>query len=369
MAIDPTIHYAELDELSVDPTNPRLGRSNAGRNVTQARVLELMMDWNLEELVVSFLESGFWPHEALLVVEEKLYGKPALVVVEGNRRLAALRYLRDALGGHPASKKWEEIVKTQHPPATLFEEIPYIKLGSRSEIQAFLGFRHVTGIMEWRPAEKAEYIAKLIEESHMTYEQVMRKIGSKTSVVRQHYIAYRLLLQMEDQEGISLEKVERKFSVLYLSLRTAGVQEYLHIDMKADPKKAKHPVRGIHNLKRLARFAQWLFGDQKTAPIVKESRQVDSFGIILESKKAIEYLERSERPSFDTAFRLAGGDEPETIRLIETAADDIEAALSRVHLHAKSKKVQFAVERLGTDAMQLLGIFPEIKERIFEEAR
>jgi hypothetical protein len=79
MPIDPKIHYASIDELSLDPTNPRLGRNNAGRAVTQARVLELMTTWNLEELAISFLESGFWPQEALLAVEEKLYGKPALV--------------------------------------------------------------------------------------------------------------------------------------------------------------------------------------------------------------------------------------------------------------------------------------------------
>ena len=32
----------------------------------------------------------------------------------------------------------------------------------------------------------------------MTYQEVMRKIGSKTPTVRQNYISYRLLLQMED---------------------------------------------------------------------------------------------------------------------------------------------------------------------------
>ena len=368
MPIDTTILYAKLDELSLDPTNPRLGRNNAGRNVSQDRVLELMSDWNLDELAISFLESDFWPQEALVVVEENLYGKSALVVVEGNRRLAALRYLRDARRGAPASKKWEEIAAGQHPPKSLFQKIPYIKLQSRSEIEVFLGFRHVTGIMEWRPAEKAEYIAKLVEGGHMTYEEVMRKIGSKTPVVRQHYISYRLLLQMEDQDAISLKHVEEKFSVLYLSLRTAGAQKYLDIDIKAEPDKAKHPVPRSH-LDQLANFALWLFGNEKTPPIVKESRQVDSFGTILESKKAVEYLERSERPNFETALRLAGGDEREIIKLIERAADDIEVALGRAHHYVKSEKLRFAVERVGTDAVQLLRLFPDVQRRVLENAK
>ncbi len=365
MTISRTIEYAKLDELMLDPMNARLGRSNTGRTVSQATVMALMKDWALEELAVSFLESGFWPQEALMVVEENLYGKPAHVVVEGNRRLAALKYLLDALNGNPASKKWESIAEGAKPPADLFKKIPFIKVSSRKDMEAFLGFRHVTGIKEWKPAEKAEYIAKLIEESGLSYEHVMRKIGSTTPTVRQTYISYRLLLQMEDEEKISLERVEEKFSVLYLSLRTAGVQKYLHIDIKADPKAAYRPVPKS-KLKALAKFALWLFGDEKTDPIVKESRQVDVFGEILESPKAVEYLERSERPNFETANRLAGGDESETIKLIERAADNIELALSKAHLYQKSQKLQLAVKRLGADAFQLLKIFPGIYEDLLK---
>ncbi len=64
-----------------------------------------MTNWTLDELAESFLKSGFWPNEALLVIKEKLGGKEQLVVVEGNRRLAALKYLREAIEGRPASRK------------------------------------------------------------------------------------------------------------------------------------------------------------------------------------------------------------------------------------------------------------------------
>jgi hypothetical protein len=365
MAIDTKLKYAKLDELSLDPMNARLGRNKARRDLPQPDVLKLMADWTLDELAVSFLESGFWPHEALLVVRETLYGKSALVVVEGNRRLAALQLLHAALKAPPESKRWKDIVAGKTPPAHLFEKIPYIEMNSRKDIEAFLGFRHVTGIKEWKPAEKADYIAKLIDESHLTYEQVMRKIGSTTPVVRQNYIAFRLLLQMEQHDDISVSFVEDKFSVLYLSLRTHGVQQYLRIDIKAEPRAAKHPVPSSRT-KALARFALWLFGNENTPPIVKESRQVDDFGRILESKKAVEYLERSDRPSFDVAFHLAGGDEPEVRRLIEKAADNIELALSRAHLYLKSQSLKSAVKRLGADATQLLTLFPDIQRELLE---
>ena len=330
MAVNTEIAYAELDHLFLDPMNPRLGREDTGPNVTQERVLELMKEWRLDELAVSFVESGFWPQEALLVVQEKLYGKDALIVVEGNRRLAALKHLRDAVRGRPASKKWADIANLRQLPPKLFARVPYIMVDTRKDIEAFLGFRHVTGIEQWKPAEKAEYIAKLIDERNMSYEEVMRKIGSKTPAVRHHYIAYRLLRQMEGREDISIKHVEQEFSVLYLSLRTQGSQSYLQIDMLAEPNQAKRPVP-VKRQKALSNYARWLFGDDKTPPLFTDSRLVDRFGSILESEEAIEYLERTPNPNFEVAYRLAGGDEPETVNLINQAADNIELALTKAH--------------------------------------
>jgi len=194
--ISRTIEYADVDALNLDPTNPRLGRENSGPKVSQSEVLNLMQDWNLDELALSFVENGFWPQEALLLVEEALYGRTRLVVVEGNRRLAALKLLREAALGRPASKKWEELASGLRQDAELFTKVPFLKVDSRKEIDAFLGFRHVTGIMEWRPAEKAEYIAKLIDNNNLSYDDVRRKIGSKTETVRRNYISYKLLRQM-----------------------------------------------------------------------------------------------------------------------------------------------------------------------------
>ncbi len=367
MAIDTELRYASLDDLYLDPKNPRLGRHNIEANLSQENILDLMKDWTLEELAVSFLESGFWPQEALLIIEEELGKKPGLVVVEGNRRLAALKLLFEAKKENTrASKKWQDIASTGRPEDfKRLEKIPYLKAASRREIQAYLGFRHVTGIKEWEPAEKAEHIARLIDEHNMTYRQVMRQIGSKTPAVRQNYISYRLLLQMEEDLGdqISVKHVEDKFSVLYLSLRTSGVQKYLQIDIQADPRSAKKPVPQ-DRLQNLVDYALWLFGDDERPPVITDSRLVDKFGKVLDSPEAIAYLKRSERPVFETAYRLSGGDEIETIEMIERASDNIRQALGTVHLHTHSKDMKKAVERFGRDAMELLNKFPEIRNTL-----
>ncbi len=91
------------------------------------------------------------------------------------------------------------------------------------------------------------------------------------------------------------------------------------------------------------------------------------FGQILESQEAIAYLERSESPKFDVAYRTAGGDEPELVKLIQTAADNIELALRNAHRYKKSEEVLIAVERFGADALQLLNVFPKLRDSLMKD--
>ena len=366
MASAPRIEYASVENLFLDPTNPRLGRRIASAKTKQETILESMKDWTLDELATSFIENGFWPQEALIVIEEPLYGKKSLVVVEGNRRLAALKFMLEQFKGNPVPSKWAKLMDSSTLGADFYNSIPVIKVSSRKEVSAYLGFRHVTGIKEWKPAEKAQYIARLIDDEGLSYEDVRKKIGSKTPTVRQHYISYRLLLQMDQTEDISVNYVEDKFSVLYLSLRTAGAKSYLHIDGHAEPAQAARPVPEEH-IQNLTNFARWLFGDEKTEPLFSDSRHVDEFGKMLESEDAVQYLERTEKPRFEMAYRKAGLGEESLIEYISIASDNVQLTLQEAHLHRKSKPFNKAVRRLKEDVMQLISIFPDIREELITE--
>jgi len=364
MAISTELAFVEINELYLDPRNPRLGSDNVDKNLGQDALLKIMLKWTLEELAVSFLESGgFWTHEAVLVVEETLYDKKVLVVVEGNRRVAAIKCLHRSVEGDPPSPKWKELSKGLRANNKLFNKIPFLFVTNRKEIESFLGFRHVTGIKEWKPAEKAEFIARLIDERGMSYQEVRRRIGSNTQTVRQTYITYRLLGQMEESiEGFERKNVSNRFSVMYLSLRSEGVRSYLHLDIQADPKQAQKPIPKSH-LKALANFALWLFGDSSHPALLPESRDADDFGRILESKEAVKYLERNESPKFEVALQLAGGDIRHVVESVEKASDYLELALARAHLHGNSKSLLAAADRLTAGTMQLMKLFPSLGKK------
>lgn len=348
------IEHANLSEFYLDPMNPRLGRSAHRAHLSPDEVYNRMRDWSLEELATSFLESGFWPHEAVLCATEEIDGEDRLVVIEGNRRIAALIRLKKTYDGEEDSKKWRELIKDTPKPEGLFNKVPYIHLESRKQVDAFLGFRHVTGIKEWAPPEKAQFIAKLIDESGLSYHDVMRQIGSKTPVVERNYIAYSILEQMETLEDLSIEDVEKRFSVLFLSLRSKNVQRFLGVADKfgIDPKNVKPPIPE-DKIGQLKEYSRWLFGDAENPPVVKDSREVDRFATVLASDEGLDYLRSVRTPSLEKAFIIAGGDQEEVYNLISTAAYNLQEALSSIHLYKDDERLISISKRLVANTEQI----------------
>jgi hypothetical protein len=356
MPISREIEFAHIDDLLLDPRNPRLGRRVIDRLLPQSEILELVRVWDLEELAVSFIESGFWPQEAVIAVRDPEVDLDHLVVAEGNRRLGALKLLQNAVAGSPRSRKWAELGE-QVVENALFERIPYLLADSRDDIRKFLGFRHVTGIKEWAPAEKAQYIASLID-SGMSYQEVMRAIGSKTPTVRRNYIAYNILRQLDDLEDADVDKVEDRFSVLFLALREHGVQEFLDVDPNAEPHEAREPVAGEEYLRNLEHFIRWVFGTQEVPPLFSDSRYMTKFAKILESTEAVEYLKTARSPSIATAAARAGADTDDLVARLAAATDELEQSLSTVHLYVEDDSVRLAVARLTRGFDALLNSFP-----------
>jgi len=188
LSISKTIEFAAVDDLWLDPENPRIGRARRRENPGQADLLDTMSTWTLDELVDSFLNAGgFWTQDALIVVKEVREGAERLVVVEGNRRLAALKLMMRALAGQPhVPRPIVEKLRDSNVAldSDLFQKVPYLLAAQRSDITAYLGFRHVTGIKEWPPTEKAEFITRLIEENALSYRDAARQIGRRPDVVK-----------------------------------------------------------------------------------------------------------------------------------------------------------------------------------------
>lgn len=372
MPVSEKIKYSKLDELFLDPLNPRLGRHRRHADTPEEKLLEYMSEQVLDELALSYLESGgFWSQEALLAVNEDLYGKSRVVVVEGNRRLAALKILQLAIAGKPHSSKWEKIAKLAKEKGKEFLEklfglIPVLIVDTRSDIDEYLGFRHVTGIKQWAPAEKAQFINMLLTERNFSYEQVTRKIGSRAPTVRQLFIAYRLLLQIEESlsdEELPKEQLESRFSLLYSALSNPSVQNYLGISLNKAVDDSIAPVeeKQIDNLKFLVRC---LYGDGKDKkPLVSDTRYISELGEILDSEEAVDYINTAKNPDFSTAYEFAGGAEKDIEIAIHQASVSIRSVLNRIHHYKKSETIRETIKKFKMDSEALLNNFPDIKDK------
>ncbi len=82
------ISFVEPGELRLDPENPRLPEEVIGES--QSAILRYLFDNAvLDELATSYTNNGFFEHEPLMVARDDHH----YVVLEGNRRLAALKIL------------------------------------------------------------------------------------------------------------------------------------------------------------------------------------------------------------------------------------------------------------------------------------
>src|SRR5689334_9073102 len=82
----------DVDKLELDPKNPRLADFGLTQKAKPDEILAVLWEkMSVDEVALSIAANGFYRHEPLYATREA--GK--LYVVEGNRRLAAVKLLRD----------------------------------------------------------------------------------------------------------------------------------------------------------------------------------------------------------------------------------------------------------------------------------
>src|SRR6266478_5638397 len=91
------IIYVRPDHLYLDEENPRL--SSSGNGTSQDELLKVLWtEMAVSEVAISIATNGFFEEEPLFVVPRPrpaVDGKLTYTVVEGNRRLAAVKLLAD----------------------------------------------------------------------------------------------------------------------------------------------------------------------------------------------------------------------------------------------------------------------------------
>lgn len=271
----------KVKDLKLDPKNPRLVEfSHTG---TQASIQQVMeKEFNLQPLKDSLYRNGFFYEEPLVVVEEPLaeFGsKPVLVVIEGNRRLAALKSIFENPAEFPDVEARERL-----------KDVPVVRRDNREETLPFVGFRHITGIIPWEAAAKAQYALHLVKGGH-TVEEIAQLIGNETRDISR-WIRTQSLIERALNLGLSQSDAAGKFYFSYLLTSTdaPATKKWLKLEIDA----AKAVVRNI-DIDRFKRLWTWLYGSKEAeaSPVLTESRQIHRLNRILAVPDATRELEKT----------------------------------------------------------------------------
>lgn len=334
----PQYRIINLDLLVLDSQNPQLPHSKHGSS--EREILKYMLtNSSLIELMLAIGENDFFPGEQLLVVPLK---NGNYKVVEGNRRLSALKLLHNPeLAEVHKSKVDKVIAETTFRPT----EIPCLEFDTESEIYNYLGYRHITGIKEWRLLEKARYLYGLKNKnfSHLPLNEAAREIakiiGSKTPYVKRVLVGFEVYKIIEDEDFFQitdLNDVTFYFNYIADSLNKANIARLLGVELDAI-----NPLEHI-KVKQLRKWAEWLFQRDKEGKtrIIGDSYDLTALNTILGYEEAkIAFMDSGY--SLERALELTNPFDSQFVNFIKKATESLEQAdriVSKVRLFSEITK-------------------------------
>jgi hypothetical protein len=331
------IVYTKVADLDFDHQNPRLAEYGITPETPEDEILKILWEaMDVRELVQSISASGFFPHEALIVAHED--GKN--IVIEGNRRLAAVKVL---LAGDAGQENGWAIPELSLEARTSLESVPTI-FSNREEAWRYLGFKHVNGPAKWSSYAKAAYIASVHKLYGIPLAGIANQIGDRHNTVQRLYRGLMVLEQAERDKVYNREDRFRQrlaFSHLYTGLDYEGIGEFLNIAPKEQETDSPVPP---DKLKELGELCVWLYGSKSEGrPPVVESQNPDlrRLNAVVSNREAVAALRAGEelskafeisRPStavFEEAL-LAAKRELTTARAALTTGYDKSEALLRI---------------------------------------
>ena len=257
----------EIDHILIDPNNPRFfdlrdhepvaSDRYADPEVQEEALEKLVRAWDVNDLVRSILTNGFIEFE--LIVVKPYENKDGIsngdgddnadvadvgdgdddadvaevgdgdddedemfLVIEGNRRLAALKQIRrDHTRGLLASDKERQIAENIRMVQVL------VFSGSEIEEKIIHGIRHVAGPKEWKGYQQGQLVQNLRENLGMDFRDIQHSLGLGPRVVQRVYQTSKAFEQMRDDEEYGDFADRELFSLFQEMLMRPAVRGWL----------------------------------------------------------------------------------------------------------------------------------------------
>lgn len=309
-AQEPEVELWPVTRLDLDPNNARLPEELTDRS--PSGLLRFFEEaYSLDELAWSMAEHGYFSQEPLLTISNPTDPDRRLVV-EGNRRLATLKLLTDSEARATVGKPfWDELAELSADQK--LDEVPTRNYPNREALLDYLGFRHVSGLMQWTADAKARFVHRLVTEYGYSFERAGKVIGSRRDAIRRQFIAWTALEQARNRD-VDVAPAVRHFGVYYRALQNPAIRAFLKLQGWSDGSEQLRQPLGDDGPAQLAEFFELVFGKKR---VIRESRQLDDLAKVLADPSAYALLRQerdlamalqelpADRESIHGAIRLA----------------------------------------------------------------
>ncbi|EGH70925.1 ATP-binding protein [Pseudomonas syringae] len=208
------IHEEEQCEVADDQVKDKIVAQRTFRLLAGDR------NQHIQDLIDSFKANGYLPVDQIQV---RALSDGGHLVVEGNRRIAALKYLfqeRD-LKGIDLGKLDPEI----------FSQVPIVLYNDADEMHhlTLMALKHISGNKKWGEWNQAKLLEKMHSSLKLSENDICKKIGISKVELRRSLRALALVSQYR-QSDYGDQFNETRFPIFRQAIRSQALKEWLGWD-------------------------------------------------------------------------------------------------------------------------------------------
>jgi hypothetical protein len=213
-------------------------------------------------------------------------------VLEGNRRLAAIRILQNPPLAHGTGITVPAITKRN---LGTLDMASIYAVASREDAREFIGFKHINGPHKWDALAKARFAADWYRKEKgagLTIDRIAHRLGDNHDTVAR-LVSGIFVLDQARAHGIFdiADRYTKKFafSHLYIALTRPGYRSFLGLpdDWRGDEPK-ENPISKAHS-DDLRLVLTWLYGSKadNTKPVINsQNPDIKNLGSVLGNSRA-----------------------------------------------------------------------------------
>lgn len=340
MALSDTVTFKLLGELHPDAHNPRLRPDQRGR-MSDNELLEFVAA-TYEPIIIaeSIARHGFFGSEPLVVTEEG--GR--WIVLEGNRRLTALLGLaRPDLREHfDRASRWEELAERRE--ISLDMTVPVLTADERKDADAVIGFRHISGVEQWKPLQRAQYIAYLVAVRHQTFLEVADTVGEEQDIVKMYYRNQSVIEKARELGRNDLaDASEDRFGTFTAALNRTGIRDFVGVRVVGAVREGQDQL-DEDKLDEFAELSSWLYGVDGQDKVITDTRNLTELAEVLRAPVAVAELRRSR--DLSSAYALTPGPPKRLLRQLATAVGHLRSVANSPDLIVGEARTEELVDEL-----------------------